>query len=97
MDFMNIYRFNNLNKSLFSRSFKIFMRVLENPKVDGGVSAVSVKRKIVLSEADTLLLWADIEKSSKLIDDSSVLQLQKDKNLPRASEDLINMFKLQLG
>jgi hypothetical protein len=73
------------------------MRVLENPKVDGGVSAVSVKRKIVLSEADTLLLWADIEKSSKLIDDSSVLQLQKDKNLPRASEDLINMFKLQLG
>jgi hypothetical protein len=73
------------------------MRVLENPKVDGGVSAVSVKRKIVLSEADTLLLWADIEKSSKLLDDSSVLQLQKDKNLPRASEDLISMFKLQLG
>jgi hypothetical protein len=73
------------------------MRVLENPKADGGVSAVSVKRKIVLSEADTLLLWADIEKSSKLLDDSSVLQLQKDKNLPRASEDLISMFKLQLG
>ncbi len=73
------------------------MRVLENPKVNGRVFAVSVKRKIVLSEADTLLLWADIEKSSKLLDDPSVSQLQKNKNLPRASEDLIRMFKLQLG
>jgi hypothetical protein len=58
---------------------------------------VPAKRKIVLSEADTLLLQADIEKSSKLLDDSSISQLQKEKNLPRASEDLIRMFKIQLG
>lgn len=94
---MNIYRLNSLNKKLFSLSFKVFMRVLENPRVDSGSSSISIKRKIVLSETDTLLLWSDIKKSSKLSDDASVSQLQKDKNLSRASEDLIRMFKLQLG
>jgi hypothetical protein len=94
---MSIYRFNLLNTSLFSPSFKLFKRVLEVRRVNGESSSAPVKRKIVLSEADTLLLWVDIEKSSKLLEDSSISQLQKDKNLPRASEDLVRMFKLQLG
>jgi hypothetical protein len=94
---MSIYRFNLLNTSLFSPSLKLFKRVLEVRRVNGESSNAPVKRKIVLSEADTLLLRADIEKSSKLLGELSISQLQKDKNLPRASEDLIRMFKLQLG
>ena len=94
---MSIYRFNLLNTSLFSPSFKLFKRVLEIRRVNGEASNVTPKREIVLSEADTLLLRADIEKSSKLLEDSSISQLQQDKNLPRASEDLIRMFKIQLG
>jgi hypothetical protein len=94
---MSIDRFNLLNTSLFSPPFKLFKRVLEVRRVNGESFNAPVKRKIVLSEADTLLLRADIEKSSKLLEDSSISQLQKDKNLPRASEDLVRMFKLQLG
>ena len=95
---MSIYRFNLLNTSLFSPSLKLFKRVLEVRRVNGETSNAPAKREIVLSEADTLLLRADIEKSSKLLEDSSIIfQLQQDKNLPRSSEDLIRMFKIQLG